>query len=275
MQGPEMIEVIRQQGLVRLTLRRAEKKNALTLAMWRELHQCFLQLTAEHQAGGEAAPLALLLAGEAGAFCAGADIKELTVLLRDPAAMAANNALVAAAQLALERLPLPTLAMIDGPCFGGGFGLAAACDFRIGSTRSSFAITPAKLGLLYSIEDSRRLVGLLGAAKTRRLLMRGEQLDAATAASWGVLDALVEPDQLEATASAWLADLLQQSPTSMTGIKATLGLLSGNGAASETQVRAAFEQAFSGADFFEGAEAFLQRRKANFQSRSSVQKPQI
>ena len=195
--------------------------------------------------------------------------------MRDPAAMAANNALVAAAQLALERLPLPTMAMIDGPCFGGGFGLAAACDFRIGSTRSSFAITPAKLGLLYSIEDSRRLVGLLGAAKTRRMLMRGEQLDAATAASWGVLDELVEPDQLEATANAWLADLLQQSPTSMTGIKATLGLLSGNGAASETQVRAAFEQAFSGADFFEGAEAFLQRRKANFQPRSSVQKPQI
>ena len=88
-----MIEVIRQQGLVRLTLRRAEKKNALTLAMWRELHQCFLQLTAEHQAGGEAAPLALLLAGEAGAFCAGADIKALGAAAAAcaGAAAAANN----------------------------------------------------------------------------------------------------------------------------------------------------------------------------------------
>jgi len=184
--------------------------------------------------------------------------------VQDAAALAANNRIVAQAQLALERLPLPTLAVIDGPCFGGGFGLAAACDFRLGSTRSRFAITPARLGLLYSIEDTRRVVALVGDARARRLLMRSERLDAAQALAWGVLDALVEPDALEATAQEWARGLAAQSATSMAGIKATLGWCSGRGAATEAEVRQAFYAAFNGPDFAEGAQAFLARREPKF-----------
>lgn len=259
-----MIEVQRQDAVVRLTLRRAEKKNAMTEAMWAQLLQALADVADEHRRSGGRSPRALVLAGEPGAFCAGADIAELTRMLRDPVAMAANNALVARAQLALEQLPLPTLALIDGPCFGGGFGLAAACDFRIASRRASFAITPARLGLLYSIEDTRRVVRLLGDTRARRLLLRGERLDAETAQDWGLLDALVEPEQLQAQAQAWLADICSQSPTSMTGIKATLAHVGRAGLLGETEVRAAFDAAFEGADFAEGAAAFLERRPARF-----------
>lgn len=259
-----MIEIQRQDAAVWLRLRRAEKKNAMTEAMWGQLLQALADVAEEHRNSGGRAPRALVLAGEPGAFCAGADIAELTELLRDPAAMAANNVLVARAQFALERLPLPTLALIDGPCFGGGFGLAAACDFRIASHRASFAITPARLGLLYSIEDSRRVVRLLGDTRARRLLLRGARLDAATALDWGMLDALVDPEQLQAQAQAWLADICAQSPASMTGIKATLAHVGQAGELGEAEVRAAFDAAFEGADFAEGAAAFLERRPARF-----------
>lgn len=259
-----MIETRRQDATVWLTLRRAQKKNAMTEAMWGQLLQALADVAQEHLRSGGRAPRALVLAGEPGAFCAGADIAELTEMLRTPAAMAANNALVAQAQLALEQLPVPTLALIDGPCFGGGFGLAAACDFRIASRRASFAITPARLGLLYSIEDTRRVVRLLGDTRARRLLLRGAPLDAATARDWGMLDALAEPEQLPALAQAWVDDICAQSPASMAGIKATLARVGRAGRHSEAEVRAAFDAAFDGADFAEGAAAFLARRPARF-----------
>jgi enoyl-CoA hydratase len=244
----------------RLSIRRPEKKNAFTTAMWRSLHEHCAALAAN----SESAPRVLLVQGEPNAFCAGADIAEMTELVRDPAAMARNNATVAAAQLALEHLPLPTIAVIDGPCFGGGLGIAAACDFRIASTRASFAVTPARLGLLYSIEDTRRLVRVLGDHHARRLLMRGDTLDAATAQEWGLLDALVEPAQLEATAQVWAEGFATRSRTSMAGLKATLAFVGGSGAHAEGQVRAAFDAAFRGPDFAEGAAAFLARREPQF-----------
>lgn len=247
-----------------LHIRRAAKMNALDSAMWQQLLAHCQTLAQRLKDTPAEAPRVLLLRGEPGAFCAGADIDEMSTLVRDAAALAANNRTVTQAQQALEQLPLPTLAVIDGPCFGGGFGLAAACDFRLGSTRSRFAITPARLGLLYSIEDTRRVVALVGDTHARRLLMRSERLDAPQALAWGVLDALLEPDALEATVQDWASGLAAQSATSMAGIKATLGLLSGRGAGTESAVRRAFDAAFTDADFAEGAQAFLARREPRF-----------
>lgn len=259
-----MIELRTQGRQATLHIRRAAKMNALDSAMWQQLLGHCQALKQQWHDTPATAPRVLLLRGEPGAFCAGADIDEMSTLVQDATALAVNNRTVTQAQQALEQLPLPTLAVIDGPCFGGGFGLAAACDFRLGSTRSRFAITPARLGLLYSIEDTRRVVALVGDTRARRLLMRSERLDAATALAWGVLDALVEPPALEATAQDWAAGLAAQSAASMAGIKATLGWLSGPGANSEAAVRQAFDAAFTGADFAEGAQAFLARREPRF-----------
>lgn len=259
-----MIELTREGRLARITIRRPEKKNAFTQAMWRALLQVCTELAQACVSTADSAPRALLLQGSGGAFCAGADIEELAGLVRDPAAMAANNAVVSQVQQALAALPMPTLAVVDGPCFGGGFGLAAACDFRLASTRSLFAATPARLGLLYSVEDTRRLLSLLGLQRTRRLLLHGERLDAATALAWGAVDAVIESPALPDTAQAWAEELAAQSPTSMAGIKATLGWLGGQTTHTEAQVRTAFDAAFAGPDFAEGAAAFLQRRAPLF-----------
>ncbi len=259
-----MIELTREGALARITLQRAEKKNALTTAMWQRLLALCTGLAQEASHAATQAPRVLLLQGSGGAFCAGADIEEMSRLVRDPAALAANNTLVSQAQQTLAALPMPTLAVIDGPCFGGGFGLAAACDFRLASSRSLFAVTPARLGLLYSLEDTRRLLALLGLAHTRRLLLRSEKLDATTALAWGAVDAVVDSETLPATAQAWAEGLAAQSPTSMAGIKASLALLCRTGAHSEAELCAAFEAAFTGPDFTAGAAAFLQRREPRF-----------
>lgn len=259
-----MIEFELNDGIAHITIDRAEKKNAFTQQMWRTLAQHFENFQAAWLAKTDHAPRAVILQGVPGAFCAGADIQELHAALQDPLAMASNQAAVLAAGLALTNLPIPTMAVIDGPCFGGGFALAAACDFRIGSTRSSFAITPARLGLLYGLEDTRLVVRLIGDAKARRMLMRSERVDAAKALDWGILDALVEPGALADLSAQRAQEMARSSRTSMAGIKATLGLLSNLSHTPAGQLRADFESAFRGPDFAEGAQAFIDRREPNF-----------
>jgi enoyl-CoA hydratase len=263
-----MIELTQHGRIAHLTVRRAAKKNAFTLAMWQALLTHCQTLAGACAAGDAGAdsntPRALLLQGEAGQFCAGADIEEMAGTVADAKALAHNNQVVSMAQQALENLPIPSIAVIDGPCFGGGFGLAAACDFRLGSARASFAVTPAKLGLLYSLEDTRRLVRLVGDARARQLLLRGERLSAQTALSWGVLNAVLSAETLTDTAQQWALELAQQSRTSMAGIKATLAALGHFGTANEAQVRKSYDAAFVGADFKEGAAAFLQKRSPKF-----------
>jgi enoyl-CoA hydratase len=272
-----MIEFSTEGPVARWHIRRAEKKNAFTQAMWTSLAEAAEQLAAQLAAQLGAAtdardattPRVLRLEGEPGAFCAGADVEELTKLVRDPDAMALNLAEVHRAQRALEALPLPTLAVIDGPCFGGGFGLAACCDFRLGSSRASFAVTPARLGLLYSLADTRALVRLVGDARARRLLLRGERIDANTALAWGVLAELHEPEALAARADAWARELAAHSRTSMAGIKATLAHLAEGEHGSDSsdaadRLHARFTAAFRGRDFAEGAAAFLDKRAPRF-----------
>ncbi len=259
-----MIELTQQAAVAQLHIRRADKRNALTQLHWQALLDHVSAVGTAVQLAHPDAPRVLVLQGEPGVFCAGADIEEMSRLVQDAQALAHNNRVVAAAQMALEQLPLPTLALIDGPCFGGGFGLAAACDFRLGSTRSRFAVTPARLGLLYSLEDTRRVLRLLGDAKTRRLLLRSEVLDAEAALAWGVLDARVEPEALAALGQTWAAELAAQPRTSMAGIKATLQQLSQPDASGTAAVRAAFDAAFTSADFAEGSAAFLAGRPPRF-----------
>lgn len=263
-----MIEWMQDGPVARMVVNRPLKKNAFDQAMWQSLLQHCEQLRhrAEAPAAGSDTPRVLLLQGQPGAFCAGADIGELQQLLAeaDPAAMAASNAVVSQAQAALAALPMPTVAVIDGPCFGGGFGLAAACDFRLGSDRARFGITPSRLGLLYGLADTRRLATLVGHARARRLLLRTEMLDAPTALDWGVLDACVPADALADLAQGWAQHLAAQSRVSMAGIKATLAHLAGEPGDTPQSLQQRFDAAFDNADFAEGAAAFLERRAPRF-----------
>ena len=253
-----MIELTVDPPVARLTIRRPHKRNAMTLAMWEQL------LAHCNRLAGEPGTRVVVVRGEGGAFCAGADIEEMATIARDPARLRAQHALICRAQLALERLPMPVLAAIDGPCFGGGFGIAAACDFRLATPHSEFAITPARLGIVYSVEDTRRVAALVGLARTKRLLLRSERLVAETALAWGVVDRVVDADALDAEVERWADALVRQSPVALAGMKATLALLAGQGAHTEAEVRAIADAAFDSADFAEGTRAFLEGRAPRF-----------
>ena len=185
------------RGVARLTLDRPEARNAIPAAGWDAL--------AERVAGARRSAARLLLVeGTGGAFCAGADLADFAALGADEGAPVQFRQAMRRALDALAGLPMPTVARIEGACYGAGVALALACDLRIAAASARFAITPAKLGLAYPQEDVHRLVGLVGAGQAARLLFTAGEIDAAEAARIGLVE--LAGEEAESVAAAILAN---------------------------------------------------------------------
>lgn len=251
-------------GLATLWIDSPERRNALSQPMWLTLEQRLATLATDD------AVRVLLLRGRGGkAFSAGADIVELAEMIADPQRLEHNNSIIRRVQLALEAFPKPTVALIDGACVGGGFGLALACDLRFASHRAVFAVTPAKLGLLYSLPDTRRMLRTLGSTLTRDLLFSGRRMEAAEAWERGLLTALLEPAQLEPLVLERCQAMVDASASALSGIKRTLNHLEGVGENSAESINRLFADAFSSPDAREGAAAFLDKRPPRFNRRET------
>ena len=167
--------------LARLTLNRPEARNAIPAAGWAEL------AAAVGRAGAGDARL-LVVTGAGGTFCAGADLADFAATRGDEAAAARFREEMRTALDALRELAMPTLAVIEGHCYGAGVALAMACDLRIASLTARFAITPAKLGIGYPQEDVHRLVELVGPGQAARVLFTAEPIDGEEARTIGLVD---------------------------------------------------------------------------------------
>lgn len=241
-----------------LCIQRPERKNAMNQAMWLRLYEllCELELNPEVRV--------VVLTGSGGSFSAGADIKEFAGFASDSDALKASNAQIMQTQLKLEMLNRPTIAMVEGACVGGGCGLALACDMRVAAESAFFAITPAKLGLLYSHRDTRRLLALVGPSKTKELLFTGQRLTAQEALTCGFINKLTTIDKVQAVTDELAASMAANSQSAIRGIKTMLAGLEGVTALSEKDYSALFEEALSSEDCKEGLAAFLAKRPAKF-----------
>ncbi len=243
-------------AIARITLNAPEKRNAISQAMWRALPQICADLA-------QAQARVVIIAGAGGHFSAGADIGEFDAVYGDPASIAAANAAVRAGQQALADLPCPVIAAIDGVCVGGGCGLALHADLRFATERSRFAITPARLGLAYSYEDTARLVQTVGPSAARDILFSARLLSAEEALSVGLVDRVVPADALEALLEDYAGTLAGLSRESLAIAKATVAAAA-TGDGPDAALRARFEASFAGPDFTEGVAAFRQKRKPVF-----------
>ena len=158
--APAMFRLIREGDVARLILDRPEARNAIPIAGWAELARLLTEL-------GDAR--LLIVTGEGG-FCAGADLSDFAAIREDEGLIARFRETMREALDALRNLPIPTIALVHGACYGAGVALAMACDLRLAAADARFAITPAKLGISYPQEDVHRLVELVGAGQAARLL---------------------------------------------------------------------------------------------------------
>ena len=191
-------------------------------------------------------------------FCAGADIGELSANASDPAWRARNQLAINTAQHDLAHADKPVIAFIDGDCVGGGCGLALACDIRVATPRARFGITPAKLGLVYPLHDTKLLVDLVGPGQAKRILFTGALLDADEALRIGLIDLIADsPDALVDSIAANSMHSTRQS-------KAMIRRILDGQSADDAETLHMFAAAFEGADFSEGVAAFLAKRRPHF-----------
>ncbi|MCE0764746.1 enoyl-CoA hydratase/isomerase family protein [Pseudonocardia kujensis] len=166
-------------GVARLTLDRPAKRNALTAEMWVTLRGHLDSLETRDV-------VAVVLRGAAGSFSAGADLGELRI--PDPEYVGGVQELAEATVLRLRDLAPPTVAEIDGPCFGAGASLALACDLRICTPRSRFGIPSLRHGIVYEPVHVQRLVQVVGPGVAALLLYGGETWSGEEAVRHGLAD---------------------------------------------------------------------------------------
>jgi enoyl-CoA hydratase/carnithine racemase len=177
-----MFRLERNGDRARLTLDRPQARNAIPAAGWGELAET-IGLVERSDAR------VLVVAGAGGTFCAGADLADFAAMRADAAAIARFRGEMRGALDRLRALAIPTVALIEGHCYGAGVALAMACDLRIAAPTAEFAITPARIGISYPQEDVHRLVALVGPGQAARMLFGGQVVSGEEAKRIGLVEA--------------------------------------------------------------------------------------
>ena len=240
-----------------LTINRPARLNAVTFAMFSRLPA----LLAEAKAMAGVRVLVLRGAGRK-SFSAGADISEFATARTTPQQAAVYDNAVLAAEEALATFPAPTIAAIHGHCYGGGCALALACDLRFASSGARFAITPAKLGIVYPLRATRRLIDAVGPSRAKFILMSGLDIDAARAAAIGLVDEV--DDDVDAAVGEFAAILAGRSSVTQRAVKQTVARVLDGATADDDAQAALRDAALASPDYAEGVSAFLERRPPKF-----------
>jgi enoyl-CoA hydratase/carnithine racemase len=250
------------EGVLRLSISNPTKRNALDHAILGAIADAVVEL---------ADVRCIILTGSHGMFSSGYDISEI------PAASFSEQAEKLVAHpfcrglTALDALDIPTLAVLPGSAIGGGLELALACDLRLASDHIKLGMPPAKLGLIYSYTGLRRFIDAIGAPRTRELFLLGRYIDAVTAQSWGLVNWIVDENDLEATALDLATQLAANAPLSMSGNKRVLRELLHAEAALDPDVERDLlglrTSSFHSEDLLEGVSAFTEKRTPSWKGR--------
>lgn len=253
------LSVTREGGVVTVAFTRPDKHNAISYAMWHALGRLMPVLAED-----DGCDVVVLRGTPGGPFSAGADIGEFTTLRADPAGAELYGQAVEAGEQALIRFPKPTVALIEGFAIGGGSQVALACDLRVCESGSRFGITPAKLGIVYALGSTARLVEVVGPAWARWILLTGDLLDAATALRIGMVHEVVEPGAVEARAYELAATLSSRAQVSLVGGKELIARAARGELDADEDVQALYARSWTSAEYAEGVAAFLAKRSPDF-----------
>jgi len=252
------LELRMDSPLATLTLNRPTARNALNLAMWRDLPHAIAAVA------DDPSIRVLIVRGAGGHFASGADISEFPGVFADRQTAGDYGRLIEAATGAIETLKLPVIALIEGYCLGAGLAVGLACDIRVGGENARFGAPPAKLGLIYSLGDTRRLVNAVGASAAKAMLFSAALHPAAEALRLGLLDEVHAAEALEGAVIAKAQGMAALSRWSIATAKAVVGLVL-EGQATETEMtRDWFVDGATGPDLAEGLAAFHARRPPQF-----------
>ena len=242
-----------------VTIDNPGQRNALTRDMCLELQELMPHLEANPDV------VVLTLRGDGTVFSAGASINELSSVLLDPQPDGTRLDQLSLADGAIAAMTKPTVALVDGACMGGGWQIASACDFIIASDRSTFAITPAKLGVIYPRAGIERLVRQIGEARAKYILFTGETFTASRAQDLGLIAEVVPDAGFEARCASIVTAVRDNSQFSVHTVKRLVGLTESDSALVDQTWNAAWNEMTDGPDMGIGVAAFEARKPPRFE----------
>lgn len=244
-------------GILKITLNRPEKLNALSTEVLLGLKEIFTEAKADTKVK------AILLTGQGKAFCAGADINKLAECTAESGYEFSKQG--QEVFKLLEDMGKPSLAAINGFAFGGGCELAIAATLRIASTVAQFGQPEVKLGVIPGYGGTQRLARLVGKGRAVDMCLTGRFINAQTALTWGLVSEVVEPDALLNQSKILLKSILSMAPLA---IKSTMEVIEHgyNLSMSDALHLEAihFAKVCASTDKQEGVSAFLEKRPAVF-----------
>lgn len=197
-------------------------------------------------------------------WSAGFDIRELPEPGRDP--LGYNDELGVAIR-AVQMAPCPVIAMIEGSVWGGACDLVMTCDMAIGTPGSTFAITPAKLGVPYTTSGLMRFAGAMGMHIAKEMFFTAQPISATRALELGILNHMVEPEALEAFTLQLAGKITDNSPLAISVMKEQMRILGNSYPISpETheRIQGLRRTVYTSKDYVEGKQAFVEKRKPRY-----------
>lgn len=244
-------------GIAIVTMHRPKLRNAMTNNMWLELAEIGNKIAKNPK------NRVVILRGSKGEFTAGSDIKQFNQLSIEDANKAFEY--MGQAISSFEKLPLPTIALIDGTAMGAGFELALSCDLRIGTSNAKMGIPVGRLGITLNQDFVNRIIGFLGKSRTLDLVYTGRIINSDEGYRLGLFNYLVPENKDILHYSLEIAEkIMEQSPASLLSVKRSAAYSSPN---ISVQWDTGVNTSVDPYDFPEGVRSFVEKRKPNFKRR--------
>lgn len=254
-----------REGLLWITLNRPEKRNAINFDLYEQLD------AAVQKAAVADGVRAVLLRGAGPSFSSGIDVTNFMLLAQNYGEgwrqrMRTITADFQAVLNRLERLELPTIALLHGHCLGLALELALACDIRLAAEGTRLGLPETRLGMIPDVGGTTRLTRLVGPARAKELIFTGREIDAAQAAEWGIVNDALPADALQARGEELAAEIAAAAPLAVGMAKRVIDGLSDLDRGLQLEGWAQ-SQLFQSEDFMEAIRAFMERRTPEFKGR--------
>lgn len=261
----DLVLTQQRDAIFEIALNRPDKRNAINMELF---HAFDAAVTRANRTPGLRA---VVIRGEGKAFSAGIDVSVLLGLAESHGPhwrqrMRSITDEMQGILTRLERLELPTIALLHGYCLGLALELALACDIRLAAEGTQLGLPETRLGIIPDVGGTTRLTRLIGPARAKELIFTGRSIDAGLAEQWGIVNAVAPVDQLAAMADSLAEEIGAAAPLAVGMAKRVIDGLADTDRGLMLEGWAQ-SQLFSSEDFMEGATAFMMRRPPVFKGK--------